>query len=586
MAMGPEFITGIEAALKRDIEAEREKILRINKIEGGDCWTALKIYNKWLLISWAGGAVGCCNVFDNEINALKNNSRLTAPIVSALKSRFASAAKGEIIDITQINHDRVLEFKMRRRVAAGIFVYYYLILEATEPIGNLLLLNSERIIEEAARHSAPDQNSYRTILPGHKYAPPPIFDGILLDKNTKLDFQDVLNIAGIGRPLAKIIQAHWEDFSPEIWRDKIINNFLNNNDANFMILNKNYLTKFSVLFPETKILNLENKDILSAARHGMINILLHRGRDRITREIKAEIKRAVKSRERRRDGLLKQLKECQEAEIFRRKGEMILAHIYEIPARAENITLTDWNGDKLNIELDPNLTPSRNAERYFKKYKKFSADPQAIRDKIFAVESAIAEINEQPSILENIDDEAKFNDAVRDLKEWLFPQVLSDFSDKNKNKAKNFKNKNKNKINKILPPHLEFKFNNNDFGENEIIVLVGLSARGNRYVTFKEARPNDIWLHAHELPGAHVIIKGADRSELESELDEDEKYNKILKFAASLAAWYSKGKNSNSVLVDYTERRHVRAVPGTVALVTYTEPGTMRVTPENKDTEF
>ena len=147
---------------------------------------------------------------------------------------------------------------------------------------------------------------------------------------------------------------------------------------------------------------------------------------------------------------------------------------------------------------------------------------------------------------------------MQDLKEWLFPDEF---------KVK-FKSKNKNKS---APPHLEFKLDNN------IEVLVGLSARGNRYVTFKLARPDDIWLHAHELPGSHVIIKGASRAELEGERSD------ILNFAAQLAAWHSKGRTSGLVLVDYTERRYIRSVPGTVALVTYTNPGTIRVKPENKN---
>ena len=91
--------------------------------------------------------------------------------------------------------------------------------------------------------------------------------------------------------------------------------------------------------------------------------LLNRGREKILHEIDSKIKRVIKSRERHRDGLLKQLKECQESEIFRKKGEAILAHIYEIPKRAANITLTDWEGNELAIALDPELTPSRNAEK-------------------------------------------------------------------------------------------------------------------------------------------------------------------------------------------------------------------------------
>ena len=90
----------------------------------------------------------------------------------------------------------------------------------------------------------------------------------------------------------------------------------------------------------------------------------------------------------------------------------------------------------------------------------------------------------------------------------------------------------------------------------------------------KVARPDDIWLHAHELPGAHVIIRGVKRDELEHD-----KRN-VLEYAAKLAASHSSGKSSGSVPIDYTERKYVRSVPGTIALVTYTNPGTLRVSPE------
>ena len=81
-------------------------------------------------------------------------------------------------------------------------------------------------------------------------------------------------------------------------------------------------------------------------------------------------------------------------------------------------------------------------------------------------------------------------------------------------------------------------------------------------------------IHAHELPGSHVIIKNISRQDLENE------NLNILEFAASIAAQHSKGKNSNSVQIDYTERKHVRPVPGTIALVTYTNPGTIRISPK------
>ena len=102
-------------------------------------------------------------------------------------------------------------------------------------------------------------------------------------------------------------------------------------------------------------------------------------------------------------------------------------------------------------------------------------------------------------------------------------------------------------------------------------IVVGRSPLENAEVTFRLARPNDLWFHAQRIPGAHVILARDDRSEAP---DED------LRFAASLAAFHSRGKASASVPVDYTLRKHVRkqraAPPG---LVWYTHAKTVIVEP-------
>jgi predicted ribosome quality control (RQC) complex YloA/Tae2 family protein len=228
------------------------------------------------------------------------------------------------------------------------------------------------------------------------------------------------------------------------------------------------------------------------------------------------------------------------------------------------VSLRDWEtGETLEIILDPRLSPSRNAERYFKKYKKARCDPKKIREEIASIEGAIEEIREQRDLLEAIQDAESFEKAARDVGEWL-SAVVEKKDSSNKNTPKN-----------TLPPHLRFEYEG-------YTILVGLSARGNRYVTFKQASGDDIWLHAHEVSGAHVIIRGARGRE---GLDPN-----VLLFAASLAAAHSRAKgevpqklkasdSTPSAQVDYTERRYVRAVPGTMSLVTYTNPGTVRVAP-------
>lgn len=543
MAFGPEYISGLAGALTKILP------LRVNRIEGGESWTALKISGEqWLILSWSSGAAGICVASQGEVNALKDISPARASITEAMRSRLLHG--GEIFSVRQLNHDRVLEFGARRRVSAGVSVNYYLVLEVTEPVANFILLDENHKIDEAAKHSTPDTNRYRTILPGHEYKAPPAFEGIDILNTKALSFEDVPNLTGIGRPLARLIQAHWEEHDALSWHSALTKLTDENSDIPCRLITKNnYLTRLDFSLPETVELG---HDALNSARYGVLVPLLRRGRDRVLHDIDAKLKRAVKARERHRDGLIKQLKECEEAEIFRLKGEAILAHIYEIPKRAEKVTLTDWEGHELEVILNPELAPSRNAERYFKRYRKAKGNPEEIRANLEAVNSSIRELKEQHEILSSIDDPADFNEAVKDINEWLSPSPEK----KHKKKAD-------------TPAYLSLT-------REGITILVGLSARGNRYVTFKQARPEDIWLHAHEVPGAHVIVRGVSRTDLEGDMRD------ILEYAASLAAGHSGGKGAVSVAVDYTERKYVRAVPGTVALMTYINPGTLRVSPSDK----
>lgn len=543
MPAGPEFVAGLAGEIRKLLP------MRINRIEGGASWAALKFLGEnWLLLSWTSGASGICTASQSEINALKDISPSKASITEAMKSRLSHGS--EIYSVRQINNDRILELSARRRVSAGVSVNYSIILEITEPVANFILLDGEGKIDEAARHSTPDTNHYRTILPGHSYTPPPEFDGLTLTHNTPLRFEDVQNVKGIGRPLARLILSQWHERDSVSWHSALMKIADGESDVPCRIITKNnYLTRFDFPLEGTQELG---RDSLMAARFGVLMPLLRRGREKTLHEIDAKIKRAVKAKERHRDGLAKQLKECRDAEIFRLKGEAILSHIYEIPKRAENVTLTDWGGNELAVTLDPDLSPSRNAERYFKRYRKAKGNPAEISASLDAVNSSIRELKEQRALLEAIDDPENFTQAVKDLAEWISPA---------KTQSRNPKRKKEN-----IPPHLNINMD----GAN---ILVGLSARGNRYVTLKTARPEDIWLHAHEMPGAHVIIRGLKRSELETTRRD------VLEFAAKLAAEHSAGKNSGSVPVDYTERKYVRSVPGTVALVTYTNPGTLRVNP-------
>ncbi|MDR1377564.1 MAG: NFACT family protein [Synergistaceae bacterium] len=606
MSFGPEYIHGLA------IELNRRFPWRVSKIEGGESWIALRVLDplgEWFVFSWGSGSVGCCPADASSIDALKKWAPARTPLVEALKSRFV---KGQIFSARQLNHDRVLELEVERLVAAGFGVKYFLILEATEPMGNLLLLNEEHRIEELARHEPPDVNPRRTLLPGHLYIPPPVFEGPLSSEVEALTFEEVSRIKGIGRPLTRMIQAHWEERPPSQWLlalrrlyEEPIDNASSLPDSLEKTLlhllpllclrtSKGYFTRF----PYVCGADIREENFLVAAREGVLTPLLAASRMRLLRNLDSRIERAAKSRERHLDGLTRQLDHDAGAEVLRHKGELLLSHLTAIPPRAEKILLpaldfTDSSElqteTRVEIQLDPNLSPVHNAERYFKKYKKAKVDQkkaQKIQEEIVSLRSGIEELREQRDLLESIDDLTQLEEAVRDVTEWIGEvsvlgraaidhrfRSVQNSRPTNQDSRSTKSVKPTKKAQKNLPPHLRFDFDG-------CAIFVGLSARGNRFVTFKLAAGNDLWFHAHELPGAHVIMRVMDPwiADFQNGNSEDGPATALL-FAASLAAAYSRGKTSLSVQVDYTERRHVRSVPGTMALVTYTEPRTVRAAP-------
>jgi predicted ribosome quality control (RQC) complex YloA/Tae2 family protein len=301
------------------------------------------------------------------------------------------------------------------------------------------------------------------------------------------------------------------------------------------------------------------------------------------------------------DGWTRQLEHDAEAEVLRRKGELLFSYLAAIPPRAEKILLPplDLIEDlresaevqtevQVEIQLDPELSPVRNAERYFKKYKKARVDQnkaQKIQEEIASLGRGIEELREQRDLLESIEDLAQLEEAVRDVAEWIGEAsgTRRGLLGQNAKPARSAK-----KASKALPLHLRFDLDGCG-------IFLGLSARGNRFVTFKLAVGSDLWFHAHDVPGAHVILRIVDPRVVDPRVTEPRVTDpqggnsatqgsaaqpaRAILFAASLAAAYSRGKTSLSVQVDYTERRHVRSVPGTMALVTYTEPRTIRVDP-------
>ncbi len=219
------------------------------------------------------------------------------------------------------------------------------------------------------------------------------------------------------------------------------------------------------------------------------------------------------------------------------------------------VRLSGWSEEgeiSLEIPLDPDKNPSDNAAWFFKKYKKAKGNLLEIEKNILKLKDKIEDLEEQIDVLSDLEIPTVIDSVCRDIQGWVLPT---------QKKAK------KGRKEAPKPPHLRIEY-------EDAQVLVGLNAKGNRHVTFREAGSGDIWLHVHEIPGSHVIIKGFTGTK------EDLEGSFLLLLAASLAAYFSKARHTSKVQIDYTERKHVRHIPGGApAHVTYTHPFTVMANP-------
>ncbi len=252
--------------------------------------------------------------------------------------------------------------------------------------------------------------------------------------------------------------------------------------------------------------------------------------------------------------LKKTLIECEEKQKYNLYGELITANIYNIRKGDKEVEALNYYSEEeeyIKIPLDVNKTPSENAQKYFKKYNKLKA---AEENAYIQIELAEEEDEYLQSVLSNIENADNYKD-LEDIKNELVETGYIAFKKSMKSK----------KTKPSKPLHF--------ISSDGIDIYVGKNNLENDYLTLKFAHNNDIWLHIKNIPGSHVIIKNL-----------GEVPDSTLLEAATLAAFYSKGKNSTKVPIDYTEIRNVKKMAkGKPGMVTYSTNKTIYVDPIKLD---
>lgn len=249
------------------------------------------------------------------------------------------------------------------------------------------------------------------------------------------------------------------------------------------------------------------------------------------------------------DRLRADLEESREAELFQKRGMALVAHLYELgPKKFPKEKKIELDG--VEITLDPAKNFSDNAEACFKKAKKFNRASVELEGRVSDLEKKVARNEKVAALIEA----AKTDEALEKLK--------NDFDLEGLEIPERPSGQEEKKESQEAKPYLELE------STDGFTILCGRNQDENRRVTFRESKGNDVWLHVKGLPGAHVVIK--------------EQRNKTVPLttlleAAQICLYHSKIRKGKRAEVDYTKRKHVRAIKGTLAEVTYTGNKTLYV---------
>ncbi|SHF50159.1 Rqc2 family fibronectin-binding protein [Ornithinibacillus halophilus] len=493
----------------------------------------------------------------------------TPPMFCMVMRKHISGAIIESIE--QSGMERIITFSIKTRNEIGDETTKKLIIELMGKHSNVMLVDGEKgHIIDSLKHVSMAQNRHRTILPGSEYILPPSQDKLnplIIDEETyikkldfnagKLDKQIVAMLDGISPFIANELMTRSKLGSQDTYK-KTFKSFQEQlaSQSYQPAIYRNTKEDFHV-FPITtfkgEVIEFQSvNEMLDQFYSGKAE------RDRVKQQAK-DLYRLIKNE---RDKNLRKLKKhkktllkADDAEKFQKMGELLTAHMHLIKQGDTSITVTDYydpNQSNLTIELNPNKTPSENAQSFFKTYQKLKTSKQVVEREMVKAEE---EINYLEQLLQHID-KASVED-VEEIREELREEGYL---------KKQRTQKKKNKPTKPKPEQF--------VASDGTIILVGKNNKQNEYVTMKLAHRDDIWLHTKDIPGSHVVIREKDPS-VETILE-----------AAQLAAYYSKSSQSSSVPVDYTKIRHVKkpngAKPG---FVTYENQKTIFVTPTKDKVE-
>ena len=557
--------TALGARIEKVYQPERDEILlQMRSFEGG----------KRLLINAGSNnaRIGFCEI-------PKENPQ-NPPMFCMLLRKYLQGAK--LVEIEQADFDRIAFLGFDTRDEMGFECRRYLIAELMGKYSNLIFADGDKRIITALRTTDFSFDSVRQLIPGMIYSLPSA-DKLNPRRITESEFLELIKSAPHERACDKLLVGSFMGMAPvvareivyratghtdtpvgycfadDLWREfERVQKVLNDEDFSpCLVLNGEEIVEYSFI-SLAQYGSYERRDFESA---GALLDAYFASRDNKQRvhQRAADILRLLtnaESRIKRKLELQKsELKDCDEGEKFRKYGDLITANLYRLPQKLAIAELEDYeemdeegNCPILRIELDSRLSPSANAQRFYKKYAKTKTARIELAKQIELGERELEYIYTVFEALTRAESPADLLEIRDELYRSGYASRMKSYS-AHKQKA---------------PVVMQF------MTPDGMKVLCGKNNLQNEYITHKLADRNDYWFHARQTAGSHVLLvtEGHEPTDLD------------FTTAAEIAALYSKAEGDN-IGVDYLLARHVKKPAGSKpGFVIYHTNWTAYVTPD------
>lgn len=516
-----------------------------------------------------------------HLTSISKENPMTPPMFCMLMRKHLQGNK--IINISQSDFDRVIRFDTEGRNELGDICIKSIIVEIMGRHSNIILIDENNKIMDSAKHIDFTVSSVRQILPGLIYDLPPQQDKLLPDSFSIIELLKSLDTSPDDTLLDKFLLSSFMGMSPLLARE-IVYRFCGNTRAfksevetasfltfvqGFMddILNNNYSPTLVISNEDKKpfafscvtLTQYQNSEVIEE-NSSISNVIdgyyekraqrehMNQRANHLSKLIKNNIDRCQKKLTLHRDNIEK----SKDREKYKIYGDLLTANLYKLTQGLKEFETENYyseNMEKIKIPLKEELSPSKNAQRYYKLYSKAKLTEQYASAQIEDAEKELYYLESVLSSLEKAETPAELGEIREELSDSGYVPKL------------NTKQK---RQQKSTPHH----FVSSDGFE----ILVGKNNKQNDDLTIRMAYSTDIWLHTKIIPGSHTIIRTnggnhvPDRTILE---------------AAQLAAYFSKAQNSSKVPVDYTMVKNVKkpngAKPG---MVIYDHYNTIYVEPQ------